>query len=69
MIPLGVNSDEETDVSKTQTQNSRGEWVPTPRFIWGGVRCDCGRRFWSLRGHAGRRYREHYALAHILGLQ
>jgi hypothetical protein len=48
-------------------QNDRGEWVPAiplPYFLaFGRVRCDCGERF---RGQ--KRYREHYALTHVLGL-
>ena len=51
----------------SQAQNSRGEWVPAipePYFLaWGRVRCDCGETF---RGR--RRFREHYALAHVLAL-
>lgn len=49
-----------------ETQNSRGQWVPAipePLYLPLGVRCDCGKR---LRNR--RRYREHYALTHILGL-
>ena len=51
----------------TQTQNSRGEWVPSiplPFFgtlVWCG---SCKRRFWTRRG-----YRGHYALVHVLGLE
>lgn len=49
------------------TQNRRGDWVPAiplPYFLGlGRVRCDCGDRFLG-----GRRYREHYALVHVLGL-
>lgn len=51
----------------TSTQNSRGEWVPAipePYFVmFGWVKCSCGSKF---RGRS--RYREHFALAHILGL-
>lgn len=49
----------------TQTQNRRGEWVPSIPLPWYEVRqhCDCGRRFWTAKG-----YRGHYALEHILGL-
>lgn len=50
-----------------QAQNIRGEFVPAipePYFLsFGRTRCTCGERF---RGR--RRYREHYALAHILAL-
>lgn len=45
-------------------QNKRGEWVPEiplPWVLFGHVRCECGRRFLTQR-----RYREHYALAHIM---
>lgn len=49
------------------TQNGRGEWVraiPEPLFLaWGRVQCDCGEKF---RGRS--RYRGHYALVHILGM-
>lgn len=55
---------------QAQTQNDRGEWVPAiPEPLYVGVRlrkcrCDCG----EVR--KGRKsYREHYALAHILGLR
>jgi len=52
--------------ARSQTQNERGEWVPAipePYFrAFGRVRCDCGEKFRNRR-----RYREHYALAHILG--
>ena len=51
----------------TLAQNSRGEWVPAipePYFLaWGRVRCDCGERFRNRL-----RYREHFALAHVLGM-
>lgn len=51
----------------TGTQNDRGEWVPAipePYFLmFGWVKCSCGSKF---RGRS--RYREHFALAHILGL-
>jgi hypothetical protein len=52
----------------TQTQNDRGEWVPAiplPLFLnFGRVQCDdCGHRSFGQR-----RYREHFALAHVLGL-
>ena len=53
----------------TQTQNERGEWVPAiplplyVGFLHRKCRCDCGQTFRS-----GQRYREHYALRHILGL-
>lgn len=55
---------------QAQTQNDRGEWAPAiPEPLYVGVRlrkcrCDCG----EVR--KGRKsYREHYALAHILGLR
>lgn len=53
----------------TQAQNDRGEWVPAiPEPLFVGfrlrkARCDCGETF---RGRL--RYREHFALVHILGL-
>ena len=58
----------------TSVQNRRGEWVPAiplPYFLtenarpfrWNTVRCECGAAF-----HSQRRYREHYALVHVLGL-
>lgn len=51
----------------TSMQNERGEWVPAipePYFLaFGRVRCDCGETRWSKRS-----YREHYALAHVLGV-
>lgn len=50
-----------------QTLNDRGEWVsaiPLPYFLsFGRVRCECG----EVR-RTGRSYREHYALAHVMGL-
>ena len=55
------------DPRENQTQNSRGEWVPSiplPFFgmlVWCG---SCKRRFWTRRG-----YRGHYALVHVLGLE
>jgi len=47
----------------TQTQNSRGEWVPAIPLPFFGLRkrCECGRKFWTADG-----YRGHYALKHIL---
>ena len=55
-----------TDV-RSRTQNERGEWmpaIPEPYFlVFGRARCDCGAKFRNRR-----RYREHYAFAHILGL-
>jgi hypothetical protein len=54
---------------QTSTQNDRGEWVPAiPEPLYVGwrlrrCRCDCGETFRNRR-----RYREHYALAHVLGL-
>lgn len=53
----------------TQTQNDRGEWVPAiplPLFVGWRLRksrCSCGQTFRNQH-----RYREHFALAHILGL-
>lgn len=48
-------------------QNNRGEWVPAipePYFLlFGRTRCECGEKIKSRQ-----RYREHYALVHILGL-
>jgi len=48
-----------------QTQNKRGQWVPSiplPLFTWPHrFRCTCKRTFWTMRG-----YRGHYAVAHIL---
>jgi hypothetical protein len=50
-----------------QTRNNRGKWVqaiPLPYFLsFGRVRCDCGA---VRRGQKS--YREHYALAHAMGL-
>lgn len=47
--------------------NGRGEWVtaiPEPYFLsFGRVRCDCERKF---RGRD--RYRDHFAYAHVLGM-
>ena len=51
-------------------QNDRGQWVPAipePLFVGFRLRkcrCDCG----DLRPNR-QSYREHYALAHILGLR
>lgn len=51
----------------TLTQNDRGEWVPAiplPMFLgFGRVQCDCGKRVFGRR-----RYREHFALSHVLGI-
>lgn len=52
-----------------QVQNDRGEWVPAiPLPFYRGwprrFQCQCGDRFLTRRRH-----REHYALAHILGLK
>jgi hypothetical protein len=39
--------------------------IPEPFFLaFGRTRCDCGSTFWGRQ-----RYREHYALAHVLGVQ
>lgn len=50
-----------------QAQNKSGKWVPAipePYFLaFGRCKCDCGKVFWSEE-----RYREHYALKHILEL-
>lgn len=54
---------------QAQTQNDRGEWVPAipePLFVGFRLRkcrCDCGEVRKSRES-----YREHYALAHVLGL-
>lgn len=48
----------------TSTKNSRSEWVPAIPLPFYGIRkkCgECGARFWTEN-----RYREHYALHHIL---
>jgi hypothetical protein len=58
-----------TAPARAQTQNARGEWVPAIPLPWYrlvGVQCGCGRRFRFRRRRAVRRYREHYAYAHIL---
>lgn len=47
-----------------QTQNSRGQWVPSIPLPYYGLirrRCQCLRWFWTAAG-----YRGHYALDHIL---
>ena len=48
-----------------ETQNSRGEWVPSIPLPFYGLRkrCCCGRKFWTVVGYQG-----HYALCHILHL-
>ena len=57
-----------------QTMNTRGQWVPAipiPFYRRLSVQCECGRRFRHLLhpfGGALKRYREHYAYHHILGL-
>lgn len=47
------------------TQNDAGQWVPAiplPLYLaFGRCRCSCGVTRWGMR-----RYREHYALAHIV---
>jgi hypothetical protein len=50
--------------ARNATQNARGEWVPAIPFPLYGIRkkcLRCGRKFWTTN-----RYREHYALHHIL---
>lgn len=49
-----------------QTQNARGEWVPAIPLPFFGLRkrCQCGSRFWTMRGYLG-----HYAYAHALGME
>lgn len=48
-------------------QNKFGEWVPSielPYYLaFGRCRCRCGKVLWSEK-----RYREHYALEHVMGL-
>lgn len=53
------------DVTVSQVQNKRGEWVPDIPVPFYGLRkrCTCGRKFWTMGG-----YRGHYALRHILSL-
>jgi len=50
-----------------QAQNKYGEWVPAieePYFLaFNRCKCRCGEVLWGRK-----RYREHYALTHILGL-
>lgn len=50
-----------------QTQNARGEWVPSiprPYYLFvGRVRCECGEKFRNEKIYDG-----HYALEHILGM-
>lgn len=48
---------------RTMAENSRGEWVPAIPLPYIGIRnkCHCGKKFWTLE-----RYREHYALHHVL---
>ena len=51
---------------KTQTQNKKGQWVPAiyePYYNLFTKECHCGKKFLTLK-----RYREHYALEHILCL-
>lgn len=51
---------------EVHAQNTRGQWVPAitlPLYTRFGVQCGCGT--WFLRV---RRYREHYAFVHILGM-
>lgn len=56
-------------MSQVSAQNNRGEWVPAipePLFVGRGLKqckCDCG----EIR-KTRISYREHYALAHIVGL-
>jgi hypothetical protein len=53
----------EAGMTTATTQNSRGEWVPAIPLPLYGIRkkCECGAKFWTEE-----RYREHYALHHIL---
>jgi hypothetical protein len=59
----------------TSAQNVRGEWVPAiPLPFYGSrfVACECGRKFWSVfyrTDKMTKRYCEHYAYAHILGME
>ena len=51
-------------MNTTSTQNKAGEWVPAieePYYHLFRKECRCGKKFWTSK-----RYREHYALAHIL---
>lgn len=56
-------------------QNKRGQYVPSiplPFYLPLSVRCGCGKKFSYLHPFglsAVERYREHYAYAHILGLE
>jgi hypothetical protein len=66
------SSDSRTPLNRTpldynrsvSTQNHRGEWVPAipGPFLGFRKKCDCGAKFWTLRGYEG-----HYARDHILG--
>lgn len=69
-------------MGNTQVQNERGEWVPAiPLPFYGALQIGCPAHVgktqrcparWNHlpggRARAERRYREHYALRHILGL-
>lgn len=52
---------------ENNAKNKYGEWVPCieePYFLsFGRCKCRCGKVTWGRK-----RYREHYALEHILGL-
>lgn len=58
-------------MNSIQVQNDRGEWVPVaplpfpllPLFLK-RFRCGCGKVRWTKK-----RYYEHYAYAHILGME
>lgn len=52
-------------MSNASVLNKEGNWVPAIPEPYYGLRkcCDCGDKFWTLKG-----YRAHYALEHILYL-
>lgn len=55
-------------LSDVEIQNSRGDWVPAvplPFFHWFKImECHCGKLRLGMK-----RYQEHYAYAHILGME
>lgn len=69
ITPYRLKPDKEiiTDLLDVEIQNKEGVWVPAvplPHFSWFGIRkCHCGKRRLGLK-----RYQEHYAYAHILGM-
>ena len=65
--PIGSTTSFKINGPMETCQNKRGEWVPAIpepyQISLGRCRCNCGHVSWTRK-----RYREHYALRHILAL-